>query len=205
MARGRPEGDMRLRTVTSHVRRYIEQCQRTTHTAVADALVAEYRAASGGVLTDETLRRRIYDVITVLRAIGYVQKADSALIWIGDVGTNGRCRREAEQALRRVQSKEQTVRYKLHLLLLYNSLIAMNRTIRKPANAIFFPMIVIGSPAWHVEKGGTANLLAVESRVRPTVFSPIDILMCKPFDEDAMEGARRRLPPGRIVDELVPL
>jgi hypothetical protein len=29
--------------------------------------------------------------------------------------------------------------------------------------------------------------------------------MCKPFDEDAVEGARRSVPHGRIVDELVPM
>jgi hypothetical protein len=192
---------MSLKTVTAHVRQHLEGCQRTTQTAVADAVLAIYRSAVPNGLPDESVRRRIYDVITVLRAIGYVHKSDSALVWVGEIAMNARSGGESEKVLRRVQSKEQLVHSKIRLFLHYSALISTNRTTRKPANALCFPMIVVGAVAWQVER--REGSLAIESRVRPEVFSPIDILMCKPMDEDAVEGARRTIPGRPLIDRFM--
>jgi hypothetical protein len=199
--------DTSLKAVTHRVRHHIEESKRTTHQAVTAAVIADYRQSSPGDLPENTLRRRIYDVITVLRVIGYVQKVDDILIWIGDV----RCddsppRPVVGQTTCRVQSKEQFLQCKMRLLLLYNALIETNRTVPKPANAISFPVIIASGrgPPWIIRSGPSAKKLTIESQVLPELVSPVDILLCKPFSENAVESARRCLPSGPLVAALLP-
>jgi hypothetical protein len=44
-----------------------------------------------------------------------------------------------------IASKEQCLPYKMKIFLLYDALVLMNRTARKPPDAIPFPAIVVGA------------------------------------------------------------
>jgi hypothetical protein len=199
--------DTSLKAITSHVRRHIECFKLTTHGTVADAVVAGYRDSTEGAFPEHTLRRRIYDVITVFCVIGYVQKVDKTLVWIGELSRGpSPFLKDIEQATRRIQSKEQVLQYKMRLFLGYQSLIAANRGISKPSGVLSFPAIVLGrrGPSWTVRPSPPSTQLTIDADVIPDVISPFDIVSCRPFNFDVIDRARLLLPSSPLVEELLP-
>jgi hypothetical protein len=196
-----------LRVIADRVRNHIEASHRTTNTAVADAVISQFRQTSNQPIIEENVRRRVCDVISVFKTVGYIQKTENSLIWVGHTDIKGPGPEEIDRVSRRIASKEQLLQYKMKIFLLYSALIGMNRTMRKPQNAVDFPMICIGSRGGQcaIERSGNDGGVLFESRAKPEVFSPIDILMSKPFDEDAVEGARQSLPRAALVDRLIPM
>jgi hypothetical protein len=199
--------DASLMALTPYVRRHMEECEKTSHGGVAKAVVEAYRRSGKREFPESTLRRRIYDVVTVFCVIGYVQKVEKTLVWVGHLSQIIRpFHKDLEQAKRRVQSKEQALQSKMRLFMAYQVLLATNRDASKTENVRALPTIVLGQrgPPWKVQNVSPANPLTIEADVRPKVFSPFDILSCRTFSDTAIALARRSLPDSPLVAELFP-
>jgi hypothetical protein len=73
------------------VRDKVELLRATTYKAVADELVKDElrdaiaKGGDGSQVNDANLRRRVYDVLNVLTAIGVIEKRKKAIAWRGTV------------------------------------------------------------------------------------------------------------------------
>jgi hypothetical protein len=196
--------DTSLQAVTPLVRRYIAAVKCTTHNGVTDAVIAEYSESTDGQFPEQTLRRRIYDVVTVLCVVGLVQRVDKALLWTGELAAHAPALRgEAKQASARIGAKEQLLERRLRLFLGFKALIEMNRNPQRPARALPFPMIVVGlrPEPWSCHRIGVK--LAIEADSSPVVLSPADIIASIAFTEEAIDVARRCLPESPLIAKLV--
>jgi hypothetical protein len=185
------DGDANLRSISARVKEHMQTLRCTTIVDVANAIVAEYQS-NGSVIAEDTLRRRVYDVITVCTAIKYIKKADKALLWAGDDAFQ-KDRSLDEQKMRRARmdSKEESIRHKARLLLFYRALMVANRSASRPITAIAFPLIVIGrkGPNWSVRQDQDNHRLTIEAATKPKIISPFDILSMRTFPQDVIDAA----------------
>jgi hypothetical protein len=65
-------------------------------------------------------------------------------------------------------------------------------------------MIIVGLRTETCTVGRDETKLTIDAEVCPTIFSPVDIMSCMTFTEDAIEVARRCLPDSPLISELAP-
>jgi hypothetical protein len=197
--------DTSLKAISHRVKMELEARGHMTLPELTSCLISE-QAAQGESFPDETLRRRIYDVVTVFDVIGYVQKTQKSLDWVGRlIRDDQSLRPQIETVTRKLDHKLEILRHKVQLLFLYTALVAANRHFAKPSNAITFPAIVLGCKMGaRVSVSKRSNRqITIDCPRRPELFSPFDILTCKSFSEEDAERGRRALPDAEIITRML--
>jgi hypothetical protein len=191
-----------LSAVAARIKEHLQSVHCTTQADISNLIIEAYKSTHPDMAEEKTLARRTYDVITVLTCIGYIKKENRSLTWIG--ATRPQIpRRGAEITARtaRIESKEESVRYKARLLLLHRALIQANRRIIAPVTKIPFPLILIGQKGADltVQSDPGNHELWIEAHSKPKLMSPFEILSSKTFTKAAMEQAVSNSP------ELLPV
>ncbi|CAG0883111.1 unnamed protein product [Cyprideis torosa] len=149
------KGNKGLRHFSMRVCEKVQKKGVTTYNEVADELVAELTnfSATGNVpitaaqqLDQKNIRRRVYDALNVLMAMGILAKERKEIRWIG-LPTNTaeevvKLQQEQEQRLARVRAKTQRLQELLMQQIYYKNLISRNKleetsTGKKPAPSSF--------------------------------------------------------------------
>eukprot|EP00824_Muranothrix_gubernata_P005334 TRINITY_DN1686_c0_g3_i2.p1 TRINITY_DN1686_c0_g3~~TRINITY_DN1686_c0_g3_i2.p1 ORF type:complete len:508 (-),score=77.21 TRINITY_DN1686_c0_g3_i2:58-1581(-) len=109
-----PERQKGLRSLSLRVCEKVERKRCTTYNEVADELVAEFaREQVGSSPVDQNIRRRVYDALNVLMAMGIIQKERKDIHWRG-LPTNAR--REHDNLLEDAKRHKERVERKRQLL-----------------------------------------------------------------------------------------
>lgn len=182
------------------VKERIRAAAKTSYSEIADQIVAQLASETADMSSD-TLKRRIYDVITVLSVLGYVDKVDKQIVWVGQ--TDMPLLRSAEVTRRRlrVESKRESFRYKAKLLLLYKSLIEMRKPTTRPAKALSLPTVIVRATTnerLETKKvrgeGGRHELIITSRNGVPYTFSPLDILNRMEFPDEIVRRVYEATP-----------
>ena len=136
-----------LKTLAPMTLQVMHELGNTTSEDLATVIINNIMRKQPGLTGQETIRRRIYDVINVLSAVGVIDKVGKQLIWHDYQGANvapvtlpggG----EEEQ---RILAKEQVLRDKVSLLTLYKALLNRNFTRGPtPPDSVSLPAIIVG-------------------------------------------------------------
>ncbi|GJD08128.1 Transcription factor-like protein DPB [Galdieria sulphuraria] len=97
----REKSEKGLRSFAIRVRKKVEEKKRTTYNQVADELVKE------------NIRRRVYDALNVLMAMGMIEKRKKDILWRGVSFDNSEFLKELEE---KVKFKNEELRQKRHRL-----------------------------------------------------------------------------------------
>jgi hypothetical protein len=165
----------------------------TTSEDIANVIIERLTRAMPRLSGQETIRRRIYDVINVLSAAGIVDKVGKQIVWHGrppptraDSAPTADVNDDA-----RVAAKERVLRDKVALLTLYKALIKRNFAQEPAAGALALPAVLIGIR--DADKTTfTQSLNRCELEVRSTgglVFlAPSEILQRIRLERTAVKG-----------------
>ena len=74
-----------LKAFSLIVKEKVKALKETTYKDVADALVEDMKKTSP-VVNDQNIRRRVYDILNVLAAIGMIVKQKKIIVWRGRLG-----------------------------------------------------------------------------------------------------------------------
>ena len=179
-----------LKAISALVKDKIKAARKTTYTDIANQIIREF-ASEADPASIVTLKRRIYDVITVLSVLGYIEKIDRRIEWVGQSDVPFLRNSEIMRRRMRVESKRQNFRYKAKLLLLYKSLIEMRKPTAKPAKALSLPTVIVRATdnehlATKRQRGdsGRQELVITSEKGVPYTFSPLDILNRMSFPDE---------------------
>lgn len=137
-----------LRHFAVRVSAKVESKIRTTYTQVADELVSEEKC--GGTIDEKNVRRRVYDSLNVLIALGIIEKhADKSIRWRGRLHEL----REANEKRRAIIARKRAfltgTREQAATL---EALINRNRTSSIPSDGLKPPFLIIGtSPQTNID------------------------------------------------------
>jgi hypothetical protein len=119
----------------------------TTSEDIATMIITKLMRTNPNLSGQETIRRRVYDVINVLSAACVIDKVGKQIIWRGGVRssvTSGSTSATAEEDESRILSKESVLRDKVTLLTHYKALIRRNFVRTPSSDALQLPVILIG-------------------------------------------------------------
>jgi hypothetical protein len=177
------QGRLCLKTLARHTLEVMKEVTTATSEDLATLTVRRLKISGVGTTGEETIRRRIYDVINVLSAAGVIDKVGKQLVWHGSrpslppipSATPGMTPSDS-----RILSKEKCLRDKMTLLILYKALVHRNFVRRVvPDTAMFFPAIIIavrGKSEDMIKQFSNQWELEIRTSPEITFFSPKDIL-----------------------------
>lgn len=137
-----------LRHFSQQVCKKVREKQVTTYNAVADELAADIQNFSDGQYDQKNIRRRVYDALNVLMAMGIIAKDRKEIRWLGLAGIDNPSSKAAAEKLsdkvveetnvleKKLQSLQQSVKDKQHLMMhkvkqytLFRNLIKRNMAV----------------------------------------------------------------------------
>lgn len=123
-----------------------------------------------------TIKRRIYDVINVMDAVGYIHKGIGS-ISIAEIGLENLAIKELEN---NIALKKQALAEKKTMLNYYHRLIERNRHNVCLENRVHMHSILIGftSSNGSATRSLDGKLLEITSETPPLFWSPMDMLKC---------------------------
>jgi hypothetical protein len=154
----------------------------STSEDIATMMVSKLMRSNPSLSGQETIRRRVYDVINVLSAACVIDKVGKQIIWRGDrrcylPGTRSPSSAAEEDV--RIASKERILRDKVSILTLYKALIMRNFPRPPAPDALALPVILVGiRDAERTTFTQSLNRceLEIRSRGELTFIGPSDIL-----------------------------
>lgn len=157
----------------------------TSSEDTATIIINKLMATNPELTGQDTIRRRIYDVINVLSASGIIDKVGKQITWHGykPIIERRLANPEGSNPLeKRIAAKEAKLRDNIHYLILYKVLISRNLKLEKPENAIngTHQVIFFGldkNPELSTIKHPFDNkTLEIKSKAKLMVKSPLDLL-----------------------------
>ena len=137
-----------LKALAPKTMELIHELKTTTSENIANLIIGNLTFQHPGLKGQETIRRRIYDVINVLSAAGVIDKVGKQIIY---QGTSRFCKSSStnqtslsEDDVQRIKDKEKNLEDKITLLILYKTLIQRNFQAVEPNDRIHFPAIIVG-------------------------------------------------------------
>ncbi|EME32479.1 transcription factor Dp, invertebrate [Galdieria sulphuraria] len=114
----REKSEKGLRSFAIRVRKKVEEKKRTTYNQVADELVKEVldptiSDPTNRFYDEKNIRRRVYDALNVLMAMGMIEKRKKDILWRGVSFDNSEFLKELEE---KVKFKNEELRQKRHRL-----------------------------------------------------------------------------------------
>jgi hypothetical protein len=144
---GSSQSRLCLKALAPHTVEVLRELGTTTSEDIATMIITRLMRTNPNLSGQETIRRRIYDVINVLSAACVIDKVGKQIIWRGgsrasvqSASTSG----SAEEDERRILSKENILRDKVTLLTRYKALIRRNFVRTPSSDALQLPVILIG-------------------------------------------------------------
>lgn len=167
----------------------IRELKSSTSEDIATILINRFMGSDPKLKGQETIRRRIYDVINVLSAAKLIDKVGKQIIWNGNYPYTVNVRQEQAMGVVEreahaededaIRMKEKTLSEKIRLLTLYKILIKRNFHKTPSPNAIFLPAIIIGvkdSNQTELKQPFNHSELEIRSKMPLLFLSPSDIL-----------------------------
>lgn len=117
-----------LKVLAPQTLEVMRELETSTSDDLANIVIDNLIKANPKFTGEETVRRRVYDIINVLSAAGFIDKAGKRLVYRGDECPHVPkliCTRNAEQEAR-CRYKEKVLRDRLSILTLYKALLARN-------------------------------------------------------------------------------
>jgi hypothetical protein len=175
-------GRLCLKTIAPHTLEVMRDLGTSTSEDIATIMINNYKRTNPNLSGQDTIRRRIYDVINVLSASGIIDKVGKQIVWRGGrrtVVAPPRAALGSDACEERVRMKEQMLSDKVKLLTLYKVLIKRNFVRERPSDAMILPVILLG-----IKDPGKATFtqsvnpceLEIKSGQGMHFFAPGDIL-----------------------------
>ncbi|KAH0785561.1 transcription factor Dp-1 [Histomonas meleagridis] len=179
-----------LKALSPQTLEVIQELKKSTSEDIATVLINRFMGTEPNLKGQDTIRRRIYDVINVLSAARLIDKVGKQIIWNGNnpyIPTPIPIAPNMPPGEKDLEEKEKTLSEKIRLLTYYKLLIQRNFNRTPPPNAIHFPTIIIGiRDSNQAALTHTFNHSELEIRSKmPLIFlSPSDILKKLRFPKD---------------------
>lgn len=199
---GKSSNRLCLKSLAPPTVEVLKELGTTSSEDAATYIISQLSKSSHNEISgQDTIRRRIYDVINVLSASGIIDKVGKQIVWRGfqiynpkEIKITNSISPVVEQ---RIANKEKSLREKVRLLTLYKVLIARNFIPKTPKNAVYLPSIIIG-----VENPDRDILtpLPIRSDLEiltksPLLFiSPLEILQGIDLDKTSIHAILRAVP-----------
>jgi hypothetical protein len=137
-----------LKALAPHTLDVMRELGTTTSEDIANVIIDKLTRTTPNLSGQETIRRRIYDVINVLSAAGVVDKVGKQIVWHGGRRAPNARPNAAPRATgdddARIAAKERMLRDKVSLLTLYKALIKRNFAHEPAADVLGLPVILLG-------------------------------------------------------------
>lgn len=181
----------------------IREMGNTTSEDLATVIISKFLRAQPNLTGQDTIRRRIYDVINVLSATGVIEKSGKQLVFRGYKAVPGGkfMQPQSSENEARIATKEKILRDKISLLVLYKALLKRNYARgQPPPDAVHLPAIVVGIR--DLDKSSMVSVmngleLKIEASQRDLLFlAPSDILkkMRKDFPDEVIRSFLEEAP-----------
>lgn len=137
-----------LKALAPHVMELIRDLKSTTSEDIATCIIEKLTIQNPGLKGQDTIKRRIYDVINVLSAAGIIDKVGKQIIYQGTspffktIPANSSVLSESD--IQRIKAKEKLLQSKIALFTLFKVLIQRNFNVPEPENRIKLPAILVG-------------------------------------------------------------
>ncbi|KAH0785554.1 transcription factor Dp [Histomonas meleagridis] len=198
---------MSLTNMASQVFSILKENGQTTFDEVADKIFETIGEKTMDTTNDQrTLKRRVYDVLNVLCAAGFVNK-DKKTITYQKFNTDLKLGTpEQSQIAERIAQKERELVVKTKLLIYYKLLIERNRKTQRPATAVQLSSIFVGFRDvgnGQIQRSLNGHELVIISRSPPLFFSPLDVFEGISFPHRLKVECLRRIPDLSCLESLV--
>ena len=150
----------------------------TTFAEVADIIINDICKNKPEENKDRTLRRRVYDVLNVFCAAGFIEKNNKSIKFCYVPSPANQINSLNNEPEYRIREKEKILFSKIKQLIYHSLLLEKNQSRNRPHNAIKLPCIFVG---FRDISSGTVNRsldgkqLSIISSSAPFFFSPIDV------------------------------
>jgi hypothetical protein len=144
---GSSQSRLCLKALAPHTVEVMRELGTTTSEDIATMIITKLLRTNPNLSGQETIRRRIYDVINVLSAACVIDKVGKQIIWRGGRRSSApstAATTTAEEDESRILSKEKVLRDKVTLLTRYKALIRRNFVRTPSSDAVRLPVILIG-------------------------------------------------------------
>lgn len=168
-----------LKDLTKIIYDKLCELKNTTVKDFTSYVMSQYQIS----IPEPSFRRRIYDVISVFTCLGYVNKNDGNLEWIGKPSANQKPPQYSETQ-NRIETKQQLLKNKARMLLIYKTLIKENMEKQKTNNdiRIYIPFIYFECPANEIFIETTnAHSVKMVLSANTSSLSPGEVLENIPF------------------------
>lgn len=189
-----------LKLLSSLIMNKLKELKTTTLKDIQSIIMNDF-AQKGEAMTEATLHRRIYDIINIFSVAGLISKDAHNVTWIGSrslAPARQNKSPELQTIETRIAVKEENLRYKLKLLLLYHSLMELHQGFVKPTNVncVDLPCVLLGyvsrtPPNHQIEEEGKKIIITANIRA---MFSPLEVLENKEFPTGHLKNVFQQIP-----------
>ena len=204
-ANSRASKPMCLSRVAALVFSSLKEKQQTTFSDVADSIVNQTSNLNIESSNDQrTMRRRVYDVLNVLCAAGFVTKDQRIIKFHPDIfnSTPSSSSIELKSAQKRVEKKNEQLVEKVWQILFYKLLFERNKKLQNSnainlTKTIHLPALFVGFD--DLGNGGEnrsldGTKLEIFAKSKPHFFSPMDIFRLMNFSKQEELNCLRNTP-----------
>lgn len=206
-----------LKAIAPRLTDLMRELGNATTDGVVTMLINRIVVENNNSISQDTVKRRIYDVINVLSAAGIIEKSGKKLIWHGLNVMNPK-REQADRPAEMepkpsektpeqesLETKEKYLYSKIKRLVLYKTLIQRNTTVPRPENAISLPSIIIGFASDETVKTEKKEKYSLDvTASQPKLYlSPAEILDKLPIEREKVEKMLSKNPLFRPYAENV--
>jgi len=199
-----PSQSVYLSTLSFDLFRIISEQNPISIYSVLEQMISLYSIRYPDTYNEKSIKRRVYDAINVMIAIGLIKKEGKELTLIiqKDYEQPSRLTEEEVSAKERCQELESTLIQKAKSLLLYRALIERNRYMQRPRNSIDLPAIFIGIQEIDgaLKEFDDKKKLIIEGDCNPMFFSPVDVLEKSSLQIQTQRGYLLSHPELRYLD-----
>jgi hypothetical protein len=152
--------------------------ETTTFQDVADAIVTHLGSEVTDLNSERTVRRRVYDVLNVFVAAGFIQKDGKRIIC--NRTADSRVPSRSESIREKIESRQTALADKVRLLVGWRLVIERNRKLQRPSKAVpLLQTLFVGFA--HCRGGGydqglDGRSVAIHAESPPLFFSPTEVI-----------------------------
>lgn len=168
-----------LTNMAAKILSILKQKGDTTFQEVADDIVSDIGPDVADANNERTLRRRVYDVLNVFAAAGFITKDNKKITYTPPKTTQGQPL-ETSNLEEKIQAKQTALVDKIRMLLMWKLLIERNRQISRPAGTV--PIDNTLFVGFKQCAGGTCNRhldgrqLEIGAESTPLFYSPMNVM-----------------------------
>ncbi|EAY20676.1 hypothetical protein TVAG_163720 [Trichomonas vaginalis G3] len=179
-----------LKAIAPRLLELMRSMKSTTSETIATMLINLLAVEAAGSFSQETVRRRIYDVINVLSATGVIEKDGKKLTWRGLNNPNAPSQDPSQNVPPSLLMKERNLHDKLRLLAAYKALIRKNFPQVRPSNGLPARVIIFGTTCREIQASKEEDHeIKIEMAHKPSCyFSPADIIARIPFSYEEIQS-----------------